>query len=291
MIGTLNSMSFLNEKIAKKLLKNEKLGKQFSARIISDTLGADYDEVYNNITLTTDEIAFTALTIGSVADAVYYDDTCYFNIEINGYSGESKRRQLESCVYQLSLGQLHSYKDYYKMKKVVQISIDSFDFLGFGDFMYNAFLMDDLHYKKITDKLHIVHINIDYLRKMDYNNVVNSNNQLMKDLYFLICGSNQLDMVMEKSDSLMKKVIKEAKKIADINQMDLYLTDEEMRENDRKHDIEVATAKGIKQGREENQRDMIIALYQNGASLDLICKSSGLSLEKVQQIIETYDKN
>ena len=177
------------------------------------------------------------------------------------------------------------------MKKVVQISIDSFDFLGFGDFMYNAFLMDDLHHKKITDKLHIVHINIDYLRKMDYNNVVNSNNQLMKDLYFLICGSNQLDMVMEKSDSLMKKVIKEAKKIADINQMDLYLTDEEMRENDRKHDIEVATVKGIKQGREENQRDMIIALYQNGASLDLICKSSGLSIEKVQQIIETYDKN
>ena len=99
MIETVSTMSFLNEKIAKKLLKNEKLGKQFSARIISDTLGADYDEVYNNITLTTDEIAFTALTIGSVADVVYHDDTCYFTIEINGYNSESKKRQLESYVY------------------------------------------------------------------------------------------------------------------------------------------------------------------------------------------------
>ena len=120
MIETSNTISFLNEKIAKKLLKNEKFGKQFSARIISDTLGADYEEVYNNITLTTDEIAFTILTIGSVADAVYHDDTCYFNIEFNGYNGESKRRQLESYVYQLSPGQLHSYKDYYKMKKVIK---------------------------------------------------------------------------------------------------------------------------------------------------------------------------
>lgn len=36
---------FLNDKIAKKILKNEKLGKQFSARIISDLIGADYEEV------------------------------------------------------------------------------------------------------------------------------------------------------------------------------------------------------------------------------------------------------
>ena len=45
---------FFNEKIAKKILKNKKLGKQFSARIISDTLGVDYDEIYNSIQLSSE---------------------------------------------------------------------------------------------------------------------------------------------------------------------------------------------------------------------------------------------
>ena len=87
---------------------------------------------------------------------------------------------------------------------------------------------------------------------------------------------------MEKSDSLMKKVIKEAKKIAAIDQMDLYLTDEEMRENDRKHDIEVATAK--------EQHERIVILYNNGVSLELLSKSYDLPIDEITKIIETYDK-
>ena len=181
-------------------------------------------------------------------------------------------------MYQLSLGQLHSYKDYYKMKKVVQISIDSFDFLGFGDFIYNIFLMDEVHCKKITDKLHIIHINIDYLRKIDYNNIVNSNSQLMKDLYFLICGKEKLDIVYEGDDNLMKKIINEAKEIAGIEKMNLYLTDEEMIKNDQEYYKELG------------QQELIIAFYKNGASLDLISKSSGLSIDKINKIIKDYKK-
>ena len=134
MITTIQKKYFLNEKIAKKLFKNDKLGKCLSARLISDILEADYDEVYNSITLSTDEIAFSALTVNSTSDAIYYNDKIYFDIEINGYSGTSKERQLESYVYQLYLGQLHTYNDYNKIKKVFQISIDAYDFLGYNRF-------------------------------------------------------------------------------------------------------------------------------------------------------------
>ena len=38
---------FINEKVAKKIFKNEKYGKIFSAKIISSALDLDYQEVYD----------------------------------------------------------------------------------------------------------------------------------------------------------------------------------------------------------------------------------------------------
>ena len=119
---------FLNEKVAKKLFKNKKYGKMLSARVISDYLGADYDEVYNNIILSSEEIAFSALTVNSTADTIYYDDLTYWDIELNFYNSESKDVQLQGYVCQLYLGQLHNYKDYYNLKRVIQINIDAFDY-------------------------------------------------------------------------------------------------------------------------------------------------------------------
>ena len=43
---------------------------------------------------------------------------------------------------------------------------------------------------------------------------------------------------------------------------------------------------GVEQGIEQKQTEMIINFYNNGASLELISKSSGLSIEEVNNIIE-----
>ena len=100
----------------------------------------------------------------------------------------------------------------------------------------------------------------------------------MKDLYFLICGKEKLDIVYEGVDNLMKKIINEAKEIAGIEKMNLYLTDEEMIKNDQEYYKELG------------QQELIIAFYKNGASLDLISKSSGLSIDKINKIIKDYKK-
>ena len=278
MITSIKEKYFLNEKIAKKLFKNKKLGKCLSARLISDILDADYNEVYNSITLSTDEIAFSALTVNSTSDAIYYNDKIYFDIEINGYSGTSKERQLESYVYQLYLGQLHTYKDYNKIKKVFQISIDAYDFLGYGDFIYNVYLMNDKYQQIVSDKLQIMHINLDYLRKLDYTEIVKENNKLMSDLYFLICGYDNLDVVLENGDKLMKEIIDEAKQISGIEKMNLYLTDEEMMKNDQAYYREL--------GREETRRELIINMNKKNIDIKTISDISNLSIDEIMKIIE-----
>ena len=59
--------------------------------------------------------------------------------------------------------------------------------------------------------------------------------------------------------------------------MNLYLTDEELFELDKKYYIEV--------GKEE-KHEMITNFYKNGVSLEIICKTSGLTIDKVKKILE-----
>ena len=278
MIITKEKDVFLNDKIVKKILKNKKLGKMFSARIISDLIDADYEEVYNNIMLSSEEIAFSALTVDSKADSIYYDNATYFNIEINAHDIESKPKQLESYVYQLYLGQLHSYEDYNKIKKIVQINIDTYDFYGYGDFIYNIFLTEQKHHFIASDSIQIYHLNLDFLRHIDYNDNIFKENKLMKDLYFLVCGLDKLDLVYERVDRLMKDIIDESKKIAGFEKMNLYLTDEQMIENDRNHYMEL--------GEEKKTKEMIINFYNKNVDINTISEASRLSIKEVKNIIE-----
>ena len=143
----------LNEKVFKKTFKNKKLGKKYSARVISDYLGEDYEDVYNNLKIGGEELAFSALTVNSAADIIYYDDATYFNIELNFYNTPSKSKQIESYVYQLYLGQLHTHKNYNDIKKIVQISIDAYDYFGKNDFMYKVRLIEEKYHVPYNDKI------------------------------------------------------------------------------------------------------------------------------------------
>ena len=273
-----NSKVFLNEQVAKKLFKNEKYGKALSARVISDVIGADYEEVYNNIKLSTEEIAFSAKTLNSIADAIYYDDIHYFNIELNFYRSDSKVKQLASYTYQLYLGQLPTYKNYGKIKKIIQISIDSYDYFGHNEFIYRVSFMEENYHERESDDITKIHINLAYLKKLDYNNIEICGNELMKDLYFLTCDDDKILDKLYKGDKLMAEIINEAKKIAGIMDLDLYMSDEELLKQDQEHYYQ----KGI----EETKKEMIINLYNNKVPIDIIAKSAHLTIKEIDKIIK-----
>ena len=281
-----NKKVFLNEKVAKKLFKNEKYRKILSAKVISDVIGADYNEVYDNIKLSTDEIAFSALTVGSTADAIYYDDVTYFDIELNFYNSIRKKRQLESYVYQLYLGQIHTHNDYEGLKKIVQISIDAYDRFNRNEFMYRVILMEEKEKIPYNDLLTFVHVNLAFLQGLDYTNIEICGNKLMKDLYFLICDNDdKLNKVYE-GDNLMGEIIDEAKQIAGIEKMNLYLTDEEILKLDQAEYYK----KGMKEGIEMTKKETVINLYHNNISIDIIAKSVNLTTSKVKAILSDIEK-
>ena len=75
----------------------------------------------------------------------------------------------------------------------------------------------------------------------------------------------------------MGEIIDEAKQIAGIEKMNLYLTDEELLKMDQED--------YYKKGVEQTKRDMIINFYNNGVQINIIAKAANLSQDEVKTII------
>ena len=134
---------------------------------------------------------------------------------------------------------------------------------------------------------------------MNYTEIEKSS--LMKNLYVFICGDKELESIVKNGDEFMKEIVKEVREISGLDEMEFYLTDEEILELDRQDMIKEMRKEVERQVREEvkkevreevkkeveKQRKMIINLYNNDVSLDLISKVSDLSIKEIQKIIKS----
>ena len=282
----------MNDNVARKLFKNSKVGKELTARIVSNLLKEDFETVYKNIKLVSEDVAFSALTIDSRTDMMLEDNSMYVDIEICYTKGSTRRIQTDSYCYQIYLRQLKSYKDYKNIKKVIQILIEDYDFFGKNQFIYDVVFMEKNLHLQEDELLEKYHVNIDYLNKLGYNEI--RSEDLFKLLYFLTCDDrNKLEEVY-KGDKFMSDVIKEAKEIADDDHIKLFFTEEEVRRLDGeeryeaglKDGIQEGIKQGIEQGIEQRNQEMVINMYNDKVSIETIAKYANLTTEEVQKIID-----
>ncbi len=67
--------------------------------------------------------------------------------------------------------------------------------------------------------------------------------------------------------------------------------DERIDEKLRNHDAyETGKDEGFMNGVEQNKTEMIINLYNNKVPIDIISKSSGLSIKEIEKIVENNNK-
>ena len=262
---------FLNDRIAKKIFKDDVLGKKLCARIISDLLELDYHEVYHSLHKTSEDIAFQALSVDSRSDVILHHDSMIIDIEINYKYYRSKPIVLETYVWQLLLNQVKSYKDYNKLKEVVQISIDAYDFFNNNMFIYKSYLMEETTHQKTSNSLIMYHLNLAYLQEIDYTLI--KKNKLMYDLFFLICGSKLFNEIY-KGDKFMEEIISNARQIAGEENIPLFASEEEIMKLDEEFI------------RNQSKKEMVLNFYHNGVSLDIIAKSANLTIDEVKAIIE-----
>ena len=278
----------LNDIIAKKIFKNELLGKKITSRIISDLLNYHYDQILHNLKQSDNELAFSSLTVTNAADIVYYNIKNYYDIEINYRKYKNKPKVLCFYIYQLILGQVHNSNNYKKVKEVIQINIDAYDFYKQKQFIYVSYDADKKTHQRRNKDYITYHINLAYLRKNYYNMIISEKNKIAYDLFFLICNDNEKINEVYKGDIFMKKVISNAKQIAGNEKLDLFLSEEELIKMEAEESFNKGVKKGIAQGANEKEKSFITNMIKEKFSLETIAKCTGLTLDKVKNLVNTY---
>ena len=59
----------------------------------------------------------------------------------------------------------------------------------------------------------------------------------------------------------------------------------EMWELDYEMDMEGYRAEGLAEGKKENQKEVVLAAYENGATIEFISKITKLSIKEIEKII------
>ena len=166
-------------------------------------------------------------------------------------------------------------EDYHELGKTIQINFVENAHLGLGDeLVYDFHLACDAipEVKLLENSFCVKIVQIDKARELGY-----TNNILDKWLKFIAAsGSSERDSVA-KGDVLLMELNEWIKK---------YVADDETQEELNKWDIEIATNKGIEQGKEEEKIEIAKKLLAKNSSIEEIMELTELSKKEIMQLKE-----
>ena len=219
-------------------------------------------------------------------------------IEINTNKYNSVLNKELYYFNQIFGGGLKEGKLYDEVDNAMLINLNTFYSDTSNKDLFDYYFLRNIHGTLYTEKEKILNINIEGCYQAWYNNNVPSfKNSYQKDLFYLCAAmytkkNNELKIIDEINiGDDVKSIIKEVSRDMN-NDSDLrikYYNWEEENKLMRDSIIHEVRTKGINdgiaQGSEATRREMIINLYKNGVSSDLISKSANLSKEEVLKII------
>lgn len=267
----------MNDEVVRPLFKNSSVSRELTARIVSLVLKLDYNDIYNNMEFISEDMLFSAKTVDSRTDLMLETNKYYVNIEFNYTKGSTRDNQMNAYVFEIFFKEAIKNEKFKDMKKIIQIMIENYDYFHEGKFVYEVGFMEKNLGIPEDNLITKYHISLASLEKIDYNSIKYERDALKRILYMFVCEEENLDKAYM-GDTFMEEVIDAAKAIAGKKKIPLYLSESEIRQLDREEAVE--------EGSNKTKAEMIINLYNNGVSLDIISKSSGLSIEEVNNIIE-----
>ena len=297
-----NEIVFINDKVVKKILNSEREEcREYLIRIISEVTGLNPIALKESIELITPEVGSNIHSINNEADAVYKTDDNYINIEINYNNKRIVEIKNNAYLYSLIMRQIKNVKDYKSVLPIIQININNYDKFKFGDFINESVMMERHHHVKRDEMLKIYDINLDYLRKVDYNKIIERDNNLEKILYIFICKEKEkLDYIYD-GDKIMEKIREGFESVTSAIDSLLYYNPEELEEVANEYEIEMARKEGLKEGREEgikegieqgreegigqSKKEIVLKLYNDKFSIEDIMKYTDLSEKEIKNII------
>ena len=165
--------------------------------------------------------------------------------------------------------------DYHELGKTIQINFVENAHLGLKEKLVYDFHIacDELpEIKLLKDSFYVKIVQIDKARELGY-----TNNILDKWFKFIAANGSSEREIIAKGDVLLMELNEWINK---------YVADDETQEELNKWDIEIATNKGIEQGKKEEKMEIAKNLLNTNLSDEDIAKATDLSIEEIMQLKE-----
>ena len=234
---------YMRDKVVKKLFTSFS-GYQYLARIVCEVLELPSElfsfQIFHH------SVGVNENVVNSEVDLIIEDDASIVNIEINTSNSRSIQNKNTAYFCHLILKQIKTSKDYDKvLKKVYQINLNSYDVSHEERFVTRSRLIDVETKEEVHPILEIVDVYLAKIIKTDYTIIKERKNSLEYLLYLLVCNDEKILREVYEGDSLMEKMVDEAKELTDNFDSLLYYDYDELKKQEA---YELGEASGVEQG-------------------------------------------
>ena len=274
---------YMRDKVVKKLFTSFS-GYQYLARIVCEVL--DLPSELFSFQIFHPNVGVNENVVNSEVDLIIEDNASIVNIEINTSNSRSIQNKNTAYFCHLILKQIKTSKDYDKvLKKVYQINLNSYDVSHEERFVTRSRLIDVETKEEVHPILEIVDVYLAKIIKTDYTIIKERKNSLEYLLYLLVCNDEKILREVYEGDSLMEKMVDEAKELTDNFDSLLYYDYDELKKQEA---YELGEASGVEQGVElgieQNKVEIALNMLKKNMDTKLICEVIGLTHDELNVI-------
>ena len=268
----------LNDKIVKKIFtSDEELGKKVILRILSDILKIPVKKLDNDFEIVYPEIGLNKYNINSEADLVYKNKKAYFSFEFNYNNYQSLLNKNFSYVCLLYVKDIKNKEDYSNIKEVYSINIDGFDYYGHDEFIYESEMRERKIGIPLGIKIKYYNINLAYLKKMGYNDIIKEKDFIKRLMYMFLCNDEEFLDKLYEGDEMMNAFRKKVNDVLEnIDVLMYYDRDKLLREG--------AYDDGKEEGEKKKSLEIAKNLINQKINIDIISKATGLPKEEIKTL-------
>ena len=253
------------------MFNNEKR-KKFAAYLISLTLNASFDEIFNTLEYVNNKLDKERdIEKTSTVDFLCKINNEYVGIEMNNqYSPTRLERNISyaSEIYKIKMKKGSNYN----YQKVIQININNFSFYG-DNSIINEFEIKNNNGVLLTDKIKFIYISIPNIRKKWYNNDIL--NELEKFILVMCEEDISISKKISEGNEIMNEYIDDAEYVSEEVMLNTMTIEE-------KNDLVNWDIKRM--AKLEEKEEIAKKMLQDNVDFDTIIKYTNISKEDLQEL-------
>ena len=263
--------------------------------LVMKILNCKYEDIHGKVKVGgTDSPNLSKDDKGKLLDLIVYYDNKIIDIELNNNSGLEYTRNANYITNRVITDNLIG-EDYSKKTQGILVNLNWFklksDIENIDKVVEITWDYPSLKKDKPNYFVKFINVNLFKIQQICYTDI--KEEELVWKLFTLNKKEDLKKIVNQ--EKMLNNYQKKLERLSKSKEYCRMIWDERIDEKLRNHDAyetgkDEGFMNGVEQGIEQKQNEMIINFYQNGASLELISKSSGLSIKEIEKIIDINNK-